>query len=133
MTKGFIASAFDLLHPGHLLFLEECKSRCDWLVVGLHIDPSIEHRDKNKPVESVLERAIRLRACKYVDEVLPYATERELEVLLANFHIDKRFLGSEYKNKPVTGKFLAAIEFVDRNHDYSTSGLRARIKNLPLK
>jgi glycerol-3-phosphate cytidylyltransferase len=125
---GFIASAFDFLHAGHLLSLREMKRHCDYLIVGLHVDPSKEHKDKNKPVESLLERQLRLRACKYVDEIIVYETERDLEIILANMYIDKRFLGSEYKNKHITGENLVPITFIDRAHDYSSSGLRERIK-----
>jgi glycerol-3-phosphate cytidylyltransferase len=125
--RGFIASAFDFLHPGHILVLKECKRHCDYLVVGLHIDPSNEHKDKNKPVESVLERQIRLNACPYVDEIVVYETERDLEIILSNWHLGVRFLGSEYKNRPVTGEFIVPIKYVDRQHDYSSSGLRKRI------
>lgn len=127
---GFVAGAFDLLHPGHLFFLKEAKTRCDYLMVGLHIDPSLENKNKNKPVESVFERIVRLEACKYVDKIIPYSTEQELEIILLNFRIDRRFLGSDYieEKKKITGESFVPITYLGRKHPYSSTKLRKRLK-----
>ena len=93
MKIGFTASAFDLLHAGHTLMLEEAKEQCDWLIVGLQTDPSKDRASKNKPAQTIVERYLQLRACKYVDEIIPYSTEQDLEDLLAGMHIDVRILG----------------------------------------
>ena len=93
MKVGFTCSSFDLLHAGHTLMLEEAKSQCDYLIVGLQTDPTIDRPTKNKPVQTVVERYLQLRACKYVDEIIPYATEQDLEDILSGMHIDIRILG----------------------------------------
>ena len=127
--RGFIAGAFDLLHPGHIYTLRECKMRCDKLVVGLHVNPSLERPSKNKPVETVFERFIRLAACKYVDEIVPYETEEDLLNILHTLNLDIRFLDVEYSQLPerITGKDIVPIVFIEREHSWSSRRLRKRI------
>jgi len=132
MKIGFVASAFDLLHPGHLALLEEAKNHCEFLVVGLHVDPKLERPNKNKPVETVFERYLRLNACKYVDQIIPYETEADLVNLLSILKPDVRFLGSDYSDQEnFTGKELEIkIIYVDRSHTFSSSNLRSRLLKL---
>tara|TARA_Y100000389_G_C17449536_1_gene513800 strand:- start:1202 stop:1624 length:423 start_codon:yes stop_codon:yes gene_type:complete len=132
MKIGFTASAFDLLHAGHTLMLEEAKAQCDWLIVGLQTDPSQDRASKNKPAQTIVERYLQLRACKYVDEIIPYSTEQDLEDLLAGMHIDVRILGIEYRDKDFTGHDICKkrdieIFFNERDHRFSSSGLRKHI------
>jgi len=132
MKIGFTASAFDLLHAGHTLMLEEAKTQCDWLIVGLQTDPSQDRASKNKPAQTIVERYLQLRACKYVDEIIPYSTEQDLEDLLAGMHIDVRILGIEYRDKDFTGHDICKkrdieIFFNERDHRFSSSGLRKHI------
>lgn len=127
---GFTASTFDLFHAGHVLMLEEAKEVCDYLIVGLQIDPAIDRKEKNSPTQTVVERYLQLRGCKYVDEIIPYATERDLEDILSGMHIDVRILGVEYRDKDFTGRDICkkrSIElyFNEREHRFSSSGLRA--------
>lgn len=132
MKIGFVASAFDLLHPGHLALLEESKKHCEFLVVGLHTNPKNERPNKNQPVETVFERYLRLQACKYVDHIIPYDTEADLVNLLSILKPDVRFLGSDYSDQAnFTGKDLEIkIIFVDRAHNFSSSNLRSRLLKL---
>ena len=95
---GFTCGSFDLCHPGHLIMLEQCKKLCSYLIVGLHTDPSIERVNKNKPIQSIFERFIQLKTCKYVDEIIPYDTEKDLCNILSIYDINKRFLSEEYIN-----------------------------------
>jgi glycerol-3-phosphate cytidylyltransferase len=134
MKIGFVASAFDLLHSGHVLMLEEAKSVCDYLIVGLQIDPSIDRPTKNKPVQTIFERYIQLRSCKFVDEIIPYMTESDLEDILLSMKIDVRILGEEYKDYDFTGKDICRkrgieLHFNKRDHRFSSSSLRDIIKN----
>ena len=131
---GFTAGAFDLLHPGHLHFLSVCRSRCDELWVGLHTDPTIDSpKTKTKPVQSVFERYVQLISTEFVDLVIPYDTEYDLSNMMAVLNVNVRFLGSDYKNQPITGhetcqKKGITIDYVDRLHDYSSTMMRARLK-----
>ena len=133
MKVGFTCSTFDLFHAGHLLMLEEAKKQCDYLIVGLQTDPTIDRpKEKNKPVQSVFERFVQVKACKYVDEVIPYATEKELVDILLSYPINVRILGEEYEDKEFTGKYeciAKQIEFYfnKREHSFSTSELRQRV------
>jgi glycerol-3-phosphate cytidylyltransferase len=128
MIKGFVASAFDLLHPGHILMLKEASNNCDYLIVGLHVDPSKERKGKNRPIETVFERYTRLQACQYVNQIIPYETEEDLRVILENFDIDLRFLGEEYIGKDnITAKDAVTIMYLHRRHDYSSTNLRKRL------
>jgi glycerol-3-phosphate cytidylyltransferase len=125
---GFTCSAFDILHAGHILMLEDAKKKCDVLVVGLHKDPNTNRNYKNKPVQDIEERTIQLNGCKYVDEIIRYSTESDLYNILINLSPDVRVLGSDWRNKEYTGyKLPIKIHWHERMHDYSTSNLRKRI------
>ena len=133
MKIGFTCSTFDLLHAGHILMLEEAKQYCDYLMVGLQTDPTIDRPDtKNSPVQSIVERQIQLAACRYVDEVVVYQTEQDLVDLLLILPLDIRVLGVEYEQSEYTGKqegWMRGIEpiFNRRDHSFSSSGLRTRV------
>ena len=130
MKIGLVASAFDLLHPGHIMLLRDARAQCDHLIAALHTDPSIERPMKNKPIQSTLERYIQLDGCKYVDEIIPYETESDLLNILTFKNVDFMCLGSEYKDTEWTGKDLQIrTHFHQRNHNYSSSELRERINN----
>lgn len=128
-SKGFTAGAFSFLHAGHLIMLKECKAQCDFLIVGLQTDPSIDRPEKHKPVETVEERMIRLQGCKYVDKIVIYEREADLYNLLKELRPDVRFLGEDHKGKYFTGQELPiTIIWNSRKHDYSSSNLINRIK-----
>jgi glycerol-3-phosphate cytidylyltransferase len=128
MTVGFTCSTFDLFHAGHIMMLREAKDRCDYLIVGLQTDPTIDRPQKNKPVQTVFERFIQLNACVYVDEVVVYATEKELRDILLSYAIDVRILGEEYQGKEFTGHDIPMeFYFNQRKHSFSTSELRQRV------
>ena len=133
---GFTCSTFDLLHAGHITMLEEAKRQCDFLVVGLQNDPTLDRPDtKNSPVQTLVERQIQLSAVKYVDEVIVYNTEQDLCDLLLTLPIDVRILGVEYENTEFTGKDICKSRnincfFNKRDHSFSSTSLRKRISNL---
>lgn len=129
---GFTASTFDLLHAGHVQMLREAKEHCDYLICGLQMDPSVDRPEKNKPVQTVVERYTQLKGVSYVDEIIPYATEEDLEDILNLYHIDVRILGEEYRDKEFTGKDICRKRDIDlyfnkRDHRFSSSGLRQRV------
>lgn len=131
MKIGFTCSCFDLFHAGHIMMLKEASLKCDYLIVGLQTDPTIDRPTKNKPVQSILERYIQVSACKYVDEIIPYATEKDLLDILTSYSIDVRILGEEYRDKQFTGYNLPMeIYFNTRKHSFSTTELRKRIEEL---
>ena len=128
MKIGFTCSTFDLFHAGHVMMLEEAKKQCDFLIVGLQTDPTIDRNTKNKPVQGVFERWAQLKACKFVDQIVPYASEKELRDILLSFPIDIRILGEEYRDKEFTGYDLPVeFYFNKRRHSFSTSELRQRV------
>jgi len=129
---GITCSTFDLLHAGHVQMLREAKSACDYLIVALQNDPSVDRPEKNSPVQNIVERQAQLAAIKYVDEILVYNTEQELLDILGMYQIDVKIMGEEYRDKEFTGKDLCRqrdIEFYfnRRDHRFSTTGLRERI------
>ena len=131
MRVGFTCSCFDLFHAGHVMMLKEAKQQCDWLIVGLQTDPTIDRSWKNKPIQSVFERFVQVDACKYVDEIVPYATEKELLDILTSYPIDVRIIGEEYRDKQFTGYDLPMeIYFNSRQHSFSTTELRQRVKEI---
>jgi len=125
---GITFSSFDLLHAGHIAMLSEAKDHCDYLIVGLHTDPTIDRKSKNKPIQSVFERWLQLKGCKYVDEIIPYETEEDLINLLHILTPDVRIIGEEYRGKEFTGKGIIPEYYNNRKHNYSSTYLRERIK-----
>ena len=135
---GITCSTFDLLHSGHILMLEECKKHCDYLICALQNDPTIDRQNKNKPVQTLVERFIQLDAVKYVDKIVPYNTESELEEIFKSFDIDVRVIGFDYFNKDFTAKQICIdrgikIVYNKRDHDYSTTNLRKKIHKIENK
>jgi len=130
---GITFSTFDMLHAGHIAMLAEAKNHCDYLIAGLQTDPTIDRpMEKNKPVQSIVERQIQLAACRYVDEVVVYQTEQDLIDLLLILPLDVRILGVEYQDREFTGKeecFYRGIELIynGRDHSFSSSSLRKRV------
>lgn len=129
MKVGITFGVFDLLHAGHIMMLEEAKRKCDYLIVGLNTDPSEIDPNKNQPTQSVVERYIQLQGCKYVDEIIPYTTEQDLDDILRAITIDIRIIGEEYKEIDFTGKKFCLdnnieIYYNKRTHRFSSSSLR---------
>ncbi|KUF43948.1 adenylyltransferase/cytidyltransferase family protein [Myroides marinus] len=132
MKIGITFSAFDLLHAGHVKMLEDAKRQCDYLIVGLQTDPTLDRPEKNRPTQSVVERYIQLKGCKFVDEIVPYATEQDLEDILRSFKLDVRILGDEYKDKNFTGRKYCEEKGIElyynsRDHRFSSSSLRKEV------
>ena len=132
MKVGFTASAFDLLHAGHVQMLREAKEQCDYLLCGLQIDPSLDRNTKNAPLQTTVERYTQLKAVRYVDEIIPYVTEEDLEDILSMYHIVVRILGDEYRDEDFTGKDICKkrdiqLYFNKRDHRFSSSDLRYRM------
>lgn len=131
---GFTCGAFDLVHAGHVLMFKEAKEHCNWLVVGLQIDPSVDRPGKNKPIMTVKERVIILSAIKYIDEIRIYTTEDDLVRLLKEVRPDVRIIGEDWRDKNYTGRDLPIrTVFNGRNHTYSTSELRRRVCEAEIK
>ena len=133
MKVGITFSTFDLLHAGHIAMLREAKSQCDYLIVGLQSDPTIDRPDtKNKPIQTMFERYLQIKSVEYVDEVVPYQTEKDVIDILQTLPIDVRILGKEYKEKDFTGKDVCnqrgiELYFNTRDHRFSTTDLRKRV------
>ncbi|MFZ9299910.1 MAG: adenylyltransferase/cytidyltransferase family protein [Chitinophagaceae bacterium] len=133
MIVGITFSSFDLFHAGHVKMLEECKRNCDYLIACLQTDPTIDRPNKNKPIQTLVERYIQLKGCIYVDEIVPYSTESELMEILQSFKIDVRFIGEDYLDKDFTGKAFCIeneinIYYNSRKHGFSSTALRNKLK-----
>ena len=133
MKVGITFSTFDLLHAGHVKMLEEAKRVCDYLIVGLQLDPSIDRDEKNAPTQTIIERYIQLNGCTHVDEIVPYVTENDLLDILQSFKIDVRIVGDEYTEKQYTGRTYCEekgieVYYNSRDHRFSSSKLRKQVK-----
>lgn len=138
MKIGITFSAFDLFHAGHVKMLEDAKRQCDYLIVALQTDPTLDRPEKNQPSQTVVERYIQLKACKHIDEIVPYATEQDLEDILRSFKIDIRIIGEEYREKNFTGRAYCEekgieLYFNRRDHRFSSSGLRKVVAECEMK
>ena len=121
-TTGVIAGNFDVIHPGYIHLFNECKEHCNTLLLLLHEDPSIERKQKLKPILTLEERILILSSLRQVDEIICYKTEAELLVLLKSQKIDIRFLGDDYQGKEFTGMELnIPIHYLERSHGWSTT------------
>lgn len=132
MITGITFGTWDLGHPGHLFLFKKAREQCDKFIVCLHADPNLERANKNKPIESMFERWMRLEMCKYVDQIIPYQREDEIFTILELIKPEKRFLGTEYKDRDFTAKNVCEelgieVVYIDRHHDYSSTNLRKRI------
>lgn len=135
--RGITFGAFDLLHAGHALFLKTAGQLCDELIIGLHIDPSIERRFKNKPIQSATERYYQLAAIEKVKSIIPYETEKDLcNIIAATTPLHFYFVGNDHKNdifppplNTIIQKRNIQLMFIGREHDYSTTELRKRMKD----
>jgi glycerol-3-phosphate cytidylyltransferase len=112
--------------------LEEAKRQCDYLIVGLQTDPTIDRPEKNKRTQTIVERYIHLKGCRFVDEIVPYTTEQDLEDILRAFKIDMRIVGDEYKEQNFTGRTYCEEKGIElyfncRDHRFSSSGLRKEV------
>lgn len=135
---GFTASQFDLLHAGHIAMLSEAKNHCDYLICGLQNDASLDRPEKNAPIQSIIERQITLSAIRFVDEIIVYNTEKDLEDIFLTLPIDVRILGVEYKNKEFTGKKICEqrnikLVYNSRDHSFSSSNLRKRVAEVEMR
>ncbi len=126
---GLVSGCFDLIHPGYIRMFKDAKSVCNWLVIALHEDPSIERPTKTQPVHTLSERHEILMSIKYIDEIITYKTEHDLHHLLQTSGIDVMILSNEYRDTGYTGCTLdIPVHFHDRNHDYSATNLRNKIR-----
>jgi glycerol-3-phosphate cytidylyltransferase len=129
---GFTASQFDMLHAGHIAMLSEARNHCDYLIAGLQNNATWDRPEKNAPIQSIVERQIQLAATRYVDEIVVYNTENDLEDILLTLPIDVRILGIEYRDREFTGKDICTTRGIEliynkRDHSFSSSSLRKRV------
>jgi glycerol-3-phosphate cytidylyltransferase len=128
---GIVFSQFDILHAGHIAMLSEAKNHCDYLIAGLQNNAQWDRPDKNSPIQSIVERQISLSAVRFVDEIVVYNTEKDLEDILLTLPVDVRILGVEYMEKDFTGRAICEkrkieLVFNSRDHSFSSSSLRKR-------
>ena len=123
---GFTAGQFSLIHAGYVMMFEECKKYCDYLIVGLQTDASIDRPHKSKPIMSLEERYRILRAIKWIDAIIIYETERERIFLESWLPYDIRFMGEDHKGRKHYG-IKKPIIYTSRKHGYSSTELRKRI------
>jgi glycerol-3-phosphate cytidylyltransferase len=132
--NGFTCGAFDLLHPGHVHFIQECRRQCNLLIVGLHTDPTIDRPgSKNKPAQTTFERYLQLDGLSCVDLIVPYDTECDLVNMMATLDIQVRFIGTDYNGKRITGEDICSqrgieVVHIPRLHNFSSTDLRERLK-----
>jgi len=129
---GIVFSQFDILHAGHIAMLSEAKNHCDYLIAGLQNNAQWDRPDKNAPIQSIVERQISLSAVRFVDEIVVYNTEKDLEDILLTLPVDVRILGVEYMEKDFTGRAICEkrkieLVFNSRDHSFSSSSLRKRV------
>ena len=129
---GIIAGNFDVIHPGYIRMFNDAKQNaCDYFIVALHEDPSIERPEKMKPILSLEERTEILLSFEAIDEVIYYQTESDLVEVFKKVNPHVRILGTDYKSRTdFTGSELdIEIYYHQRNHDWSTTRFKSEITN----
>lgn len=129
---GLVAGVFDMLHPGHVTMLAECRKSCDSLIVALQTDPTLDRPNKHRPIQTTYERYTQLAACRHVSTIIPYDTEKDLENMLGILDYDVRFVGVEYLNQSITGLDVMTARckeliYTSRDHGYSSTDFRRRL------
>ncbi len=105
---GFTNGCFDLLHAGHLYSLRQAKSYCDFLVIGVNEDASVQElKGPNRPVQPESHRADLIATLDFVDLAFTFG-EKEVEDSIQIIKPDIIFKGVDYKVKHTPGK-----EFVE--------------------
>ena len=138
LTIGITCSQFDLLHAGHVAMLSEARNHCDYLIAALQNNAAWDRPEKNAPIQSIVERQIQLSATRYVDEIVVYNTEKDLEDIFLTLPIDVRILGVEYEDKEFTARKICVergikLVFNSRDHSFSSSSLRKRVTEAEIK
>lgn len=128
-TCGIICGSFDVIHPGYIRMFKEAKSVCENVTVALQGDPTIDRPEKCKPVQSLSDRIEILESIRYVDKIVTYNTEKELDKVLGQENYDVRILGSDYHDREdYTGAhYEKPVYFIERNHNFSTTELKINI------
>ena len=121
--------------------IERCKTPIEMSLKDAELTPAAIDQNvlvggstRIPSVQTLVERHSQLNACRYVDEIIPYQTEKDLEDILEMYHIDVRILGEEYREKDFTGRDICKnrgiqLHFNKRDHRFSSSDLRRRICN----
>ena len=126
---GLVCGSFDVIHPGYIKMFIDAKSVCSKIIIALQSDPTIDRPHKEKPLQTPEEREFILRSIRYIDDVVHYTTEQDLYNILKTDIYDVRILGTDYLEKIFTGSDLnREIYFHDRNHEYSTTEYKKKIR-----
>tara|TARA_R110000744_G_scaffold31334_3_gene73736 strand:+ start:1022 stop:1516 length:495 start_codon:yes stop_codon:yes gene_type:complete len=122
---GFTAGNFDIIHPGYVYTFQTAKKHCDYFMVFLQNDSSIDRKNKYVPVVPKAERYNTLMELESVNAVYSYQTEDELYNLIQFFKPDIRILGEDYIGKRFTGDDLPPkVIYTSRAHGWSTTKLK---------
>jgi rfaE bifunctional protein nucleotidyltransferase chain/domain len=133
----FTNGCFDLLHPGHVAYLEEARSLGDALLVAVNTDASVRRLGKGglRPVNPEADRARVLAALAAVDRVVLFAEDTPLELLSA-LQPDVLVKGGDYQEHEVVGRAVVLarggqVRILPLRPGYSTSLLVARLCSTP--
>jgi len=125
--------AFDLLHPGHVHFLEEAKKQGDILIVGLNSDSSIKrYKSDERPIEDQDKRSEKVDALGTVDYVVVFEEEHPFEFLKAvkpHVHCNGEEYGKDCIEAPLLKELGARLHLIPRFGDHSTTRLVQKRKD----
>jgi D-beta-D-heptose 7-phosphate kinase/D-beta-D-heptose 1-phosphate adenosyltransferase len=130
----FTNGCFDLLHPGHVRYLEEARSLGDALIVGVNTDDSVRrlNKDPDRPVNPEGDRAALLAALACVDRVVLFGEDTPWE-LISTLQPDILVKGGDYQVEEIAGRDVVRarggeVRVIPLVPGYSTTGLLARIR-----
>jgi len=114
MIRGLTSGCFDLMHAGHVLYLQRCKIACDELIVGVDSDKLIrETKDPRRPIIPENERLDLIRNLGFVSEVFLLNAPEELEVAAKEYGVQKVFKHQKFQGmKNVYGTMSTGAKLV---------------------
>ena len=125
----FTNGCFDILHLGHVKYLEKAKKLGDVLIVGVNSDDSVSRlKGKNRPINRLNDRCCVLASLKSVDYVIPFSEDTPIE-LIRTIVPDILVKGADYKDKEVIGEEIAKeLVLIDFEEGKSTSNIITKIQ-----
>tara|TARA_R110000823_G_scaffold76776_2_gene175326 strand:+ start:408 stop:818 length:411 start_codon:yes stop_codon:yes gene_type:complete len=126
IPRVWINGTFDVIHSGHIKLFRYARMLAGskgQVIVGLDTDDRIKlSKGPTRPVNNLINRIIVLSSIKYIDQIMSFSTDDELESLIYNIKPRFMVIGDDYINKPIIGsEHISNIYYVTRDGNSTTN------------